>query len=61
MIRRISGYEYEFVCDVCGEHSDELYEREDDQVCLDCLLSDFPRIDENNAWEKFDKGDECDG
>lgn len=43
-----------YICDECDEEVEELYEDEDDgtQLCMECALKRFNRIDNNN-WSKF--------
>lgn len=32
-------------CDGCGQQTDELYEYEGEQLCSDCVLKNFRKID----------------
>lgn len=41
-----------FICDKCDFEVDDLYETDEGQICIDCLIENFTRIDEDN-YEKY--------
>lgn len=41
-----------FVCDVCGDDSERLYERDGQQICASCILQELQEINEYN-FEEF--------
>lgn len=51
-------WEYQMICDKCGEEVDELLYSDDDpsyQICKDCLDEMYHKIEWDNNLERFVK------